>query len=76
MCITGGVAIAQPPDIRRTHHLKPRRGEIIKCEVNFPRPTVTHLAPAGLWELGSLYPAVTLRFTAGYAHLAPSGAIQ
>ncbi|MDR1290312.1 MAG: hypothetical protein LBK06_03835 [Planctomycetaceae bacterium] len=30
MCITGGVAIAQPPEVQHTTYKKPRRGEIIK----------------------------------------------
>ncbi|MDR1289900.1 MAG: hypothetical protein LBK06_01720 [Planctomycetaceae bacterium] len=57
MCITGGVAIAQPPEVRTTHSIKPRRGEIIKCGIvsgcNWRRQQVPHLAPAGLFELGS-----------------------
>ncbi|MDR1289730.1 MAG: hypothetical protein LBK06_00865 [Planctomycetaceae bacterium] len=53
MCITGGGAIAQPPEVCNTLSLKPRRGEIIFCGCDFLRPTVIHLAPAGLLELGS-----------------------
>ncbi|MDR1141791.1 MAG: hypothetical protein LBL62_08875 [Planctomycetaceae bacterium] len=55
MCITGGGAIAQPPDQCTTPPLKPRRGEIIFGGCYY-------LAPAGLWELeGSL--------SGGYASL-------
>ncbi|MDR1291008.1 MAG: hypothetical protein LBK06_07400 [Planctomycetaceae bacterium] len=30
--------------------------------------------PCGAWGVGGSFPAVALRYTAGYAHLAPSGA--
>ncbi|MDR1053360.1 MAG: hypothetical protein LBL39_04215 [Planctomycetaceae bacterium] len=55
MCITGGGAIAQPPDQRTTHSLKPRRGEIMFGGYYY-------LAPAGLWEWGS-------SLSGGYASL-------
>jgi hypothetical protein len=57
MCITGGGAIAQPPD-STPHSLKPRRGEIIKygsfSGCDFFRSPETHLALAGLCCLGLL----------------------
>ncbi|MDR1053266.1 MAG: hypothetical protein LBL39_03735 [Planctomycetaceae bacterium] len=77
MCITGGVAIAQPPDYSTPHSLKPRRGEIVKSEVfgscNFTTSGDTS-RPCRALLLGAFDPAVALRYTAGYAHHAPCGA--
>jgi hypothetical protein len=79
MCITGGGAIAQPPDSSTPHTLKPRRGEIIKygsfsgCE--FLRSPVTYLALAGLCCWGLLIRR--LRFaTPPVMHISPLAGLK
>ncbi|MDR1289640.1 MAG: hypothetical protein LBK06_00415 [Planctomycetaceae bacterium] len=42
-------------------------------EVAISTTTSNTSRPCGAWGVGGTFPAVALRYTAGYAHLTPAG---